>query len=434
MDGATTDSGKDGAGGANSDATNDHNADAALDVGSDTVDDRRVDGGSADGSVDATDATVGTDATDVADATDARPVDASADAPNDGAGTCKNHSDCATGICKSGGACASPSEVAYVNNTNGPTVTCSDVMHASTQTAPYCQVSAASSLSGKSFIVVAGSATAYNALSFMATGSNIGPITIVGPGRKAVLSATIAAPSAPAMIVNGSGATATITLDGFELASGASSSVVSCTGTASLTLLNSTIRGNLGTAVVSTSATIVLDGNIIGPMNAGGVKLLSSSYVITNNIIQGNGPGLTPGVLINSSTGTFAFNTVAGNHVTGGVGGVQCSGQSNLIANSIVWGNDQVGGTQLDAACQLSTVVTGTDNHVGATQLNPAFFSASDFHLDVSTAPARTTNAACCVDKLAAPGTPNADHDVDRTSRPKGSSLTPYDVGAHEAQ
>jgi hypothetical protein len=43
-------------------------------------------------------------------------------------------------------------------------------------------------------------------------------------------------------------------------------------------------------------------------------------------------------------------------------------------------------------------------------------------------------NSQCCIDKLPTPMTPYSDHDVDFTKRPKGTSATPYDIGAHEAQ
>jgi hypothetical protein len=56
---------------------------------------------------------------------------------------------------------------------------------------------------------------------------------------------------------------------------------------------------------------------------------------------------------------------------------------------------------------------------------DPTF--TSDYHLVAND----VTNGACCVDKIAAPGTPNADHDVDATHRPKGAS---WDIGAHEVQ
>jgi hypothetical protein len=65
--------------------------------------------------------------------------------------------------------------------------------------------------------------------------------------------------------------------------------------------------------------------------------------------------------------------------------------------------------------------------------LAPAFVSATDYRLKLND-PANSGAGGCCVDKVAAPGTPNADHDVDRTARPKGVGATPFDVGAHEAQ
>jgi hypothetical protein len=120
--------------------------------------------------------------------------------------------------------------------------------------------------------------------------------------------------------------------------------------------------------------------------------------------------------------GTFVFNTVANNKVSAGTGGITCTGTAaKSVIDSIVWGNDNM---QLDAACMSNASdVVGT----GASSTSPSF--TANYHLTSSVG-----TSACCVDKIAAPGTANADHDVDFSIRPKGASATPYDVGAHELQ
>jgi hypothetical protein len=356
---------------------------------------------------------------------------------------CKAHSDCTTGVCKSGGVCATASEVAYVDNNNGAHTTCSDIFHASTPAMPYCEASTAASISGKSLIVVAGSTTSYGVINLTATISAIGPLTIIGPGRSPSPMARIAATVSPAVALTTSGNPATLTIDGFELigsGGGAPSPGVKCsfsTGTATLTVLNSSIHGSGQVGVDSSGCTLNLDGNIIGPTNAGGgVKLASTTYTITNNIISENGTGTVPGVSIdNTSSGTFAFNTVARNHVTGtNLGGVDCGtiNPKKPLLHSIIWGNDldSVGGTQIGAKCALTSVVVGTDSTTdpGAIKQDPSF--TPDYHLKLNDT-ANVGDGGCCVDKIMNPGTENSDHDVDSTHRPKGMS---WDVGAHEVQ
>jgi hypothetical protein len=356
---------------------------------------------------------------------------------------CQKHSDCSTGVCKTGGTCASPSEVAYVNNG----ITCNDArVTPSTPTDPYCQIQAAvtASPSPKPYVVVAGSSTTYNAVSLTAVATAIGPVAIIGPGRAASPTAKIAPASSPAIAVTTAGATATLTVDGLELigsGGGSPSAAVKCsvtTGTASITVVNSSLHNSGGAGVDANGCTITVDANIVGPSNAGGGLTFSgtTSYTVTNNIIWGNGgvAATVPGVQLgNSTTGAFAFNTVVKNTVSGaaGVGGIDCgSGGTKAIQDSIFYQNTTSGGTQLGSKCTLTNIVTvsGDDNQGSMSAMAPAFVGATDYHLVAGA----VANLACCIDKLAAPGTPNANHDVDNTTRPKGTSATPYDISADE--
>jgi len=198
----------------------------------------------------------------------------------------------------------------------------------------------------------------------------------------------------------------------------------SCVTGATLMISDSYIHGN-SSAGVSSSCSLTLDGNIINGNAGGGVKLTGGSCTVTNNIVAGNGSSTDGtafgGVAIDRTTTvtSFSFNTVIKNHVTAGVGGVDCgTGTSKSISNSTVWDND---GTQLGAQCSTSTIVSGTGTASGS----PVF--TADGHLQAGAA----GNSTCCVDKVASPSTPNADHDVDRSHRPQGTTGK-WTIGANE--
>jgi hypothetical protein len=134
----------------------------------------------------------------------------------------------------------------------------------------------------------------------------------------------------------------------------------------------------------------------------------------------------------------FAFNTVTTNGGAGNTaaGGVVCNAAA-VLQNSIITLNNLTSGsgTQFSGSCSLQNVVVGTDStgDAGAIKNKPPAFT-SDYHLDMTNVPNQTANGDCCIDKLGTPGTPGADHDVDFTARPKGSAVTPYDIGGQEVQ
>jgi hypothetical protein len=363
---------------------------------------------------------------------------------------CTAHSDCTSGVCKADGSCADAADVAYVNNTPG----CRDVMHASTPTDTYCQIQYAATSSSKAYLVVHSNATAYNAVNLTATTAAIGPLTIIGPaGRgataaKATISPTGATVATPAVTVNAAGAAVTVTIDGLDLI-GSSAAIpapgLQCKGAvsspATVTLKNSTVHDSGQAGVDSSGCTLTLDANVVSANKNEGITVSSATtYVITNNIISGNGASSgIPGVTITdmASTGTFAFNTVATNGGNNTIeGGIACpsTGPTKLIANSIVAQNahnPMTNGTQFAGKCQLQNVVTGPDTFSGANQAAPAF--TADFHLDTTAGAALTANQTCCIDKVPSATSPNANHDVDRGPRPKVPG-TALDTGAHEAQ
>ena len=359
---------------------------------------------------------------------------------------CVAHSECSSGICDTtNGTCVDATDIAYVNNASGA---CSDTMHASTPTMPYCQIQYAASNAPQKFILVSGSATAYNALALNATTTAIGPLTIVGPaGRGTAMKATVTSTTLPALFASTTAAALTLTVDGLDFigASGAAANAegIKCQGgsaTATLTIKNSTIEMSGTNGVNSSGCVLALDASIISANASEGVLVASSTYVITNNIIHHNGSnsGLSGVNIDAASTGTFAFNTVAANGgANAAFGGIVCAanGSNKLIEDSIVAQNaasPMSNGSQFTGKCQLQSVVPGPDAFSGAIQMAPAFLSITDFHLD-TTGGALATNQACCIDKLAGATTPNATHDVDFGPRPKvpGGKL---DIGAHEAQ
>lgn len=368
-------------------------------------------------------------------------------------GPCSKHSDCTTGVCKSGGACASPSEVAYVDRDKAA---CSDLPHTSTPTAPFCQITAAISPSPKPYTVVAGSSTPYNPVSLNTTTGAIGPLTIIGPGRNSAPPATIAGSGAVTpdgvAVQTGSGNAATLTLDGLVLigAGGATPGAgVRCTvgtGAATVTVLNSYIHNSGGYGVSASSCALTLDANIVGPSNTGGgVSISGGSVTASNNLIVGNGTG-GPGVSFSGSvSGTWWFNTVANNSFKTGPttnpSAFTCSTTGAtlpVLQAGIVWGNDKASGASFDSSrCVFTytdiddTVTPSGGGNVGNFNLDPMFTTG--------TLPAtsfRIPSGSPCKDKVTSAtgltGGTLPNHDVDGNARPR-MSTGGYDCGGSEA-
>jgi len=347
---------------------------------------------------------------------------------------CAHHAECELGVCKPDGTCAGSSEITFVDRDNA---SCSDAAHASTPSAPYCQIQAAIDSGGRPFAHVAPSATDYDAL--LLTGTTAVTITIVGPGSN------LPAGSKPVSIYDpqkigvflSTQAPVDITLDGLQIHAGnaAQQPAVKCSlGTAAAAItLHDCFLGGGGMGLVSTGGCTVtmdasrVDGALLGAMN------LDGPFTITNSFFHGNnGAGQYNSITVTHSYPQmlFAFNTVVANAAPPSfTGGVVCpsSGANVLIQNSIIVGNTEDGGSQFAGNCVLQNVVTGTDSFAGATQLTPTFVSTTDLHLVANDA----ANTACCVDKITNPTTPNKDHDVDGSRRPKGGAS---DIGAHEVQ
>jgi hypothetical protein len=366
---------------------------------------------------------------------------------------CKAHSECpgfgnwpegdaSSGICvldgASAGSCVTMGQIAYVDSRSATITVCKAAHPTATGAVadPFCDVQDAIA-SPQPIVLVRTSTQPYGGGATGGTAVNISrSVTLVGPGGQAANKAKITGLGSPVVTVGG---TATVVIDGFEVATTTVDGIFCSNGVAgtNLTIRRSNIHNAGGIGINSSTCAIVIDGNLVGPTNGGGgIKLVSSKYTVTNNLVFNNGAGV-PGVnIIDSPAGSiFAFNTVAGNSSGAFPGGVTCpSAATAVIQNSIVATNSTTGGTQFAGMCQFQNVVVGRDSTgaSGVIKKTPAF--TADYHLDMTTVPNQTANADCCIDKLGTPGTPGADHDVDFTARPKGSAVTPYDIGGQEVQ
>jgi hypothetical protein len=213
---------------------------------------------------------------------------------------CRAHSDCGSGVCLTDGSCAAMIDVAYVNNTNGAGVTCSDLAHLSTPMNPYCEINRAVLLSGKPYIKVAGSANLYAPVAIMPLAPDT-RITLVGPGDTASVLAEIQGPNDTALKLQTDGTNKLrITVDGFVIrgATGANGNGVSCTGSSGksgdtqLSITRSIIRGNDQIGFVATNCDVTIDRVTVGPSNLkGGVSLASTDFSVFNTLIIKNGSG-----------------------------------------------------------------------------------------------------------------------------------------------
>jgi hypothetical protein len=396
----------------------------------------------------------------------------------------------AQGVCvfdgASAGSCAPSNKIAYVDNGGHSITACKgdgNTHDGSTPAKAYCDVQDA--VGGtQPFIVVKGNGNAsYGGASTGGTNVNVArDVTVVGPGGSAATTAQISSgvSATPCISV---GSAVTVVVDGFELGQSSSGIGLACTGVntvliarrnsvhsaggggvnasnctltldgndiennapggvsgsnSTLTITNNKIANNMSGGVSVSSSTIVLDGNYVLSNSAGGVTLTTSKYTLTNNIIGLNGNlGGGYGVKFNDSpTGSvFAFNTVARNASDGnGPPGIVCNAGATIQSSIVAQNSPLFMGSQVTKpGCMLTNVVTGTDNASGANMSPPAFKSTTDFHLDITGAN-EAINKTCCIDQLTAPGTPNSDHDVDFSMRPKGTGPKNYDIGAHEAE
>jgi hypothetical protein len=366
---------------------------------------------------------------------------------------CESHSECgADGICVFDGAdagkCVPATDIAYVNVGNSA---CTDVLHASTPSAPYCQIQAAATVSGKKYIRVAGSTTTYNAIILTSTAGTPIDVVIVGPGRDAQPPAKISQTGLVGVSLTPTAGTLSFALDGVVV-SGSGARGLLCnsgSGTANVTLRRTLITESSIAGLQSTDCNVIITESVLSK-NPIGAKIDISTgffYNITNTFFVDN---TTRGVeLLGVGTGTFAFNTIANNGpASNAFGAIDCStNATRVIESAIIALNTKkdIGGgkaSQLTGNCILvNTVahpVSGTDGFANALPGPVEFVSTTaptNFRLETTDATKLATNRACCIDKIT--GTVDGGvtmlptRDVDGNARPRGGK---WDIGAHEAQ
>ena len=253
------------------------------------------------------------------------------DTPQNGGGTfacraCRIGSqaaDCASGICGDGGTCVSPADVVFVNN---DTSKCTGGDGSLDK--PFCTL-AMGLATGKAKVKLAGSATAYAAVTFNIVGGNV---EIIGPGRNTSPAATING----VVVQKGS-----LTLSGLSV-NASTTNAIQCDAGATVkvqdALVSSTVtmgraliadlncvRVNVERSKLSATRTAIY-------LNDGGTQSVTR-YRIVNNAIVNTGLATSDYAVIlgDGSTGFFGFNSVIKNG-----GGVQCNSTGQRVVSSVV--------------------------------------------------------------------------------------------------
>jgi len=348
---------------------------------------------------------------------------------------CRSHSECVSGVCTLAGSCALSTDIALVNNGNAAPTTCKLTgTHDGTSAATaYCDIQDA--VNGtKPYALVTGSTAAYGAVTI-----NNRNITLVGPGFAATTTAQIQGLTTQGIVVQGN---SIAVIDGFEVTAttGSKEGILCLTsGTASLTAVRNWVHNNGGNGISATACTAVVDANLVGPSNASGLSFgAGTSYTATNNLVFRNSS--TGVILASNASGTFQFNSVAGNGGASIFGGIDCGSATKLIERSIIATNTTAGtpASQFTGSCALLDVVVGTAemSALPGSRVDPHFVNASSSPYNYRLVkPNDAANLSCCVDKVSTTVDGGSsmlpDHDIDFTTRPQGVA---WDIGGHEAQ
>jgi len=316
--------------------------------------------------------------------------------------------------------------------------TCSGA-HSGTKADPYCQIqSAVDAASPKATIRVLGSSAVYDKVNVSS-----GNFTIIGPGQKGTTPAAIVSYTTGSAF-NVSGMSTVVTFDGFEVTGGtANQDAIACSNNPlgpTLTVRRSYIHDVGGAGINVSKCKVTLDRNQIGPGCAGGgVVLRGAQYSITNNFVVANASVTHPGITLDGSPlgagNGFKFNTVAGNGGVGTAGGLQCSGGTQNVDDSIIFNNSKTGAataaTQFTGTCSFTylttddgTTPTGAGNNATAPDFVSTTPTSPDYHLMGRTG----NNSTCCVDRI-----PTSAVLFDYDGRPRPQPVAGmFDVGAHE--
>jgi hypothetical protein len=331
---------------------------------------------------------------------------------------CGMHDVCESKVCDvyekngkgSAGRCLQPGEVVYVDNKNG---SCAGA-HAGSLADPACSIAdgLGKLVAGKTSIRVFASTKDYGQVSVSRSVALYGPAKLGNDANK------------DAVTVSG---TAKVTLDGFEITTGKVG--VSCSGTSAtqLALRRSQVLLSTGTGISSAGCALSLDRMMLRGNKDGALALAGTSYAITNSFIIANSSPANAAIRINnSSTGTFQFNTVAGN-VSSVAAGISCGQLARDIENSIFANNTAVSSSQLFGSCTLKDTVVGMgDSAPGGITKDPEFVNpapaVSDYHLKDT-----AKNADCCINKAHSIPAVTVDYD----GKTRGMM---QDIGAHEVR
>lgn len=339
---------------------------------------------------------------------------------NDACRSCRTHADCPSLACLPDGSCGDDGSVAFVDGTPG-----TQLGSNCTTTAPCGKVSDALGLTPpRPFVKITGE------IDENVTISNRDVTVIAAPGAR---------------LVKGSGTlisiTGTSSVSVFDLQIGdtASSAVVgvditsSVVGTVSLHRVR--VVNNSRGAIIVNGGTLSLQRSTVSDNVGGGivVRNTAAGFEILNNFVLFNGRGAgsstTPfgGILIElgSGPGRVEFNTIAYN-ASGelqSVPGIACFGTSNSATGNLVYANHQgivaaSETSQYGGNCQYGTTFKAASGNLGFR--NPDI-SALDAHL--------TAGSPSSIRDAAGDCTPSTTTDHDGQPRPFGAAC---DLGADE--
>lgn len=348
--------------------------------------------------------------------------------PPPGPPPCTRHADCESGVCdvcsparRGAGLCLPQSDVVYVQAGADCASATGD------PGAPACSLSQAKTLvlaKGRRYIRLLPSLQSYGSVSFdSGTWAVFGPdAPAATPADRAQLSGAATDPAT--VLVSG---TADVTLDSLALNAGRRG--VQCLG-GRLLLCRSVVENHNEAGLDIGACSFNMDRTRVAQNGDGGLALSGTRYDITNSFIVANTSSYGAAVRFsNDSTGTFLFNTVAGN-VSGTASGLDCGMISRPITDSILVANAARSGSQTFGACALVRTVTGAGDKTpgGLADYTPQFLSPAAPKYDYSLVSMSPVNAKCCIGRGQKSTAVVADYFGNRRA-----TETPV-LGAHEVQ
>ena len=304
------------------------------------------------------------------------------DAATDAATGCVADVDCESRFCEAG-ACIATDDVVYVKRGEPDTTACTAAAKCGTPAYALTMVTPT-----RKYLRIEPSAVAYLA-------SPDGPVSIatavVIHGDGAILERAGANE-----IVNVT-ADADAVLVGLTVrnaAGGADADGIKCNN-AKLTLRRVTTAGNADRGLDAGNCIVDIDRTEVSSNTAGGIRIVSGRFSITNSFILRNGTtnSAAGGLILNpdQAPNTVEFSTVVANTAPNGAGGLLCLGTAVTARNNLIYGNTGMSETT-GANCTHSYSVIGAANPPGGTMVrsmtaaevalvNPAGSTVADFHI-----------------------------------------------------